>query len=159
MPCSPARLRLLLVLLIADLLLLAGMSRADADATTPGGARITTEEQVGERLTDLTVNSPALGRTAKVRLLTPGGWRGRRPGESWPTLYLLVGGDGNYKAWTEDYGSEIQDLHHLRDGLVVMPEMPLFGFYSDWFNGGWGGPSAVESFHLEEVRPLLERHY
>src|SRR5690242_1177169 len=45
-----------------------------------GGARVVAEEKVGPRRIDLTVASPALGRTAKVRLL-------RR----WPVLYLLHG--------------------------------------------------------------------
>ncbi|MGI3202366.1 alpha/beta hydrolase [Streptomyces sp. GLT-R25] len=132
---------------------------AEATVSAPHGARIIAEEKAGERLVDLTVDSPALGRTAKVRLLTPDGWDRRRPGETWPTLYLLVGGDGNYKAWTEDYDARLQELPALRDVLVVMPEMPLFGFYSDWFNGGEGGPPAVETFHLREVRPLLERRH
>ncbi|WP_328501004.1 esterase family protein [Streptomyces sp. NBC_00457] len=158
MSWSPARLRLLLAFVIADLLLLLAVSEADA-APAPHGARVVAEEQGGNRLVDLTIDSPALGRTAKVRLLTPDGWEQRRHGGSWPTLYLLVGGDGNYRAWTEDYDSGIQDVPELRDVLVVMPEMPLFGFYSDWFNAGAGGPPAVETFHLREVRPLLERHY
>ena len=161
MPWSAARLRTLLALVVADLLLLAAVSATCAEATVsaPHGARIIAEEEAGERLVDLTVDSSALGRTAKVRLLTPDGWEERRPGETWPTLYLLVGGDGNYKAWTEDYDARLQELPELRDVLVVMPEMPLFGFYSDWFNGGEGGPPAVETFHLREVRPLLERRY
>jgi S-formylglutathione hydrolase FrmB len=161
MPWSHGRLRLLLTLAIADLLLLVGVSCTDAEATAPAarGARVIAEEGRGARLVDLTVDSPALGRTAKVRLLTPDGWQDRRPGESWPTLYLLVGGDGNYKAWTEDYDARLRDVPQLRDVLVVMPEMPLFGFYSDWFNAGRGGPPAVETFHLKEMRPLLERHY
>ncbi|MFE3856755.1 hypothetical protein ACFXPN_37175 [Streptomyces griseorubiginosus] len=47
MNCSPARVCLLVVLLIADLLLLAGVSRAEATAATAqGGAGVTAEEQV-----------------------------------------------------------------------------------------------------------------
>lgn len=161
MPWSAARLRTLLALVVADLMLLAAVSATCAQATVsaPHGARIIAEEKAGERLVDLTVDSPALGRTAKVRLLTPDGWDRRRPGDTWPTLYLLVGGDGNHKAWTEDYDAHLQQLPDLRDVLVVMPEMPLFGFYTDWFNSGEGGPPAVETFHLREVRPLLERRY
>lgn len=161
MPWTTARIRLLLALVIADLLLVVGVSRADADATQPApqGARVTAEETVGDRVVDLTLDSPALSRPAKVRLLTPDGWQERRPGDSWPTLYLLVGGDGNHKAWTEDYDARLRDVPQLRDVLVVMPQMPLFGFYTDWYNGGRGGPPAVETFHLKEVRPLLERHY
>ncbi|NGO08701.1 hypothetical protein G5C60_14040 [Streptomyces sp. HC44] len=145
---------------LAAVLLLSGVSAVHAVGSAPQhGARVVAEERAGPRLVDLTIDSPALGRTAKVRLLTPDGWEKRRPGERWPTIYLLVGGDGNYRAWTEDYDSGIQRRPELRDVLVVMPEMPLFGFYSDWFNGGRGGPPAVESFHLREMLPLLERDY
>jgi S-formylglutathione hydrolase FrmB len=123
-------------------------------------ARVVAEAEVGERLVDLVVDSPAMGGEAAVRLLAPEGWeRGRRGGRRWPVLYLLVGGDGNHRAWTEDYDSGIQGDPRLRDVLVVMPGMPLFGFYTNWFNDGEGGPPAVETFHLDEVRPLLERDY
>ncbi|CAM5369394.1 putative protein [Streptomyces alboniger] len=152
--------RSLLGSLASGLLLMLPLSPAagQADAAPPV-ARVIDEDQVGRRLVDLTVESPALDRTAKVRLLTPDGWALRGPHENWPVLYLLVGGDGNYKAWSEDYGVRLRELPELRDVLVVMPEMPLFGFYSDWFNDGDGGPPAVETFHLDEVRPLLERDY
>lgn len=144
----------------AVLLGAAPTARAAATAVPPaGGARVVDERTAGHRLVDLTVDSTALGRQARVRMLTPDGWERRRPGDRWPVLYLLVGGDGNHKAWTEDYEARLQDVPELRDVLVVMPEMPLFGFYSDWWNGGAGGTPAVETFHLEEVRPLLERRY
>ncbi|NGO73342.1 alpha/beta hydrolase, partial [Streptomyces boncukensis] len=120
---------------------------------------VVAEERTGPRQVDLTLDSPALGGEAKVRLLTPEGWEDRRPGDRWPVLYLLVGGDGNYRAWTEDYDAGLDRLPELRDVLVVMPGMPFFGFYTDWHNHGKGGPPAVEFFHLKEVRPLLERHY
>ncbi|WP_432041800.1 hypothetical protein [Streptomyces cadmiisoli] len=160
MPWSPARSRLLLALVIADLLLLATASATGARTTPspPHGARVLLAQDAGDRLVDLTIDSPALGRTATVRSLTPDGWERRRPGQSWPTLYLLVGGDGNHKAWTEDYPVGLTELHELRNVLVVMPKMPLFGFCTDWHNAGRGGPPAVESFHLKEVlpRPGLE---
>lgn len=115
---------------------------------------------MGPRLLDLVIESPALGGRGHVRLLTPVGWERRRPGDRWPVLYLLVGGDGDHKGWTESY-----DFHHgiaraaLRNVLVVMPGMPVYGFYTDWWNGGFGGPPAVESFQLDEVVPLLEQGY
>ncbi|MFE7131247.1 alpha/beta hydrolase [Streptomyces sp. NPDC057638] len=132
------------------------------------------EKYAGRRIVDLTVASPALARDAQVRLLTPRGWHGRgspppraRPGVSsdtaprprhhWPVLWLLPGGDGDHLPWTREYG--IQHLPELWHTLVVMPQMPLFGFCTDWWNGGAGGPPAVEAFHLREVLPLVERHY
>jgi S-formylglutathione hydrolase FrmB len=147
------------VALAAPFLLLSAATATRAEAARPRGARVVAEEKAGPRLVDLTIDSPALGGPGMVRLLTPDGWEGRRPGDRWPVIYLLVGGDGNYTAWTEDYGSGIQDDPRLRNVLVVMPGMPLFGFYTDWFNHGSGGPPAVETFHLHEVRPLLERDY
>ncbi|MFD3919576.1 alpha/beta hydrolase [Streptomyces sp. NPDC058595] len=121
------------------------------------GERVVSERAGASGLVDLTVDSPALGRRAAVRLATPDGWDERRPGDRWPVLYLLPGGDGDHLSWTRDYG--VQDLSELRNVLVVMPEMPLFGFYTNWWNGGAGGPPGVERFHLDEVRPLLEREY
>ncbi|MEV8313967.1 alpha/beta hydrolase family protein [Streptomyces sp. NPDC059900] len=130
---------------------------AAAEGAASSGPAVVREERIASRLVELTLRSPALGREAKVRLLTPDGWERRSPGDRWPVLYLLVGGHGDPEAWTQDYA--VDELAQLRDVLVVMPEMPVFGFYSDWWNQGAGGPPRVESFHLDEVRPLLERHY
>ncbi|WP_258534338.1 alpha/beta hydrolase family protein [Streptomyces sp. PT12] len=130
---------------------------AAAPARGAEGARVVEERGSGERITDLTVSSPALGGEGRVRLLTPEGWEERGAGDSWPVLYLLPGGDGDHLTWTVDF--RIQDLPELRDTVVVMPDMPLFGFYSDWWNGGAGGPPAVATYHLDEVVPLLERRY
>ncbi|MFD0036823.1 alpha/beta hydrolase [Streptomyces anulatus] len=143
----------------ALLLLLPGTAAAAAapPGDRPPGIRVTGERWIGDRLLELTVRSAALEGAGTVRLLTPDGWEDRGRGERWPVLYLLAGGHGDPEAWTEDYA--VERLPHLRDVLVVMPSMPLFGFYSDWWNGGAGGAPRVETFHLDEVRPLLERLY
>ncbi|PXX70806.1 S-formylglutathione hydrolase FrmB [Nocardia tenerifensis] len=116
-----------------------------------------TEERSGERIVDLTVRSTALGGTAPVRLVTPTGWDARTPGRTWPVLYLLPGGDGDHASWTAD--SDVEELPQLRDVLVVIPSMPMFGFYTNWHNAGREDPRQVETFHLDEVIPLLERDY
>ncbi|MEV0122842.1 alpha/beta hydrolase family protein [Streptomyces sp. NPDC050703] len=155
-----ARLRLLGLFTVLTLLgCSVGTATGQPREPVPRVPRVVSQKEVGPRLTDLTLSSPALGRRAEVRLLTPDGWRERGPRDRWPVLYLFVGGDGNHRAWTEDYGARLADVRSLRDVLVVMPEMPLFGFYTDWYNRGEGGPPAVETFHLDEVRPLLERDF
>jgi diacylglycerol O-acyltransferase / trehalose O-mycolyltransferase / mycolyltransferase Ag85 len=121
------------------------------------GARVVAEEQVGPHLVDLTVESPALGRTAKVRLLTPDGWDQRRSSADWPVFYLLHGCCDTYESWTRS--TDVEELAQLRNVLVVMPEGGPVGWYSDWWNHGEGGPPAWEAFHLGELRQLLERHY
>ncbi|WP_049580257.1 alpha/beta hydrolase, partial [Streptomyces sp. SBT349] len=109
------------------------------------------------RLVEVTLDSPALGAEQAVALLTPRGWHRRRPGDTWPVLYLLPGGDGDHRIWVDQHG--VAEIEELRDTLVVMPGMPLFGFHTDWWNHGAGGPPAVETFTLREVLPLMEREY
>ncbi|WP_459247944.1 alpha/beta hydrolase [Streptomyces youssoufiensis] len=119
--------------------------------------RVIEERRLDERLVELTLRSPALGRAIPVALLTPRGWDRRRPGDRWPTLYLLAGGDGDHTMWTGMF--RVQDLAELRDVLVVMPAMPVFGFWTDWWHHGAGGPPRTRTYFLREVVPLVERRY
>ncbi len=114
-------------------------------------ATVVEEKRVGRRLVDLTIQSPALGGKGEVRLLTPDGWDRRRPGQRWPVLYLLAGGDGDHLTFTRDY--HVQDNPRLRDTLVVMPNMPFFGFYSE---ADLGRPGEAAP-HLGRERSLLSR--
>ncbi|MGP4115354.1 alpha/beta hydrolase [Streptomyces sp. 4N509B] len=143
--------------LTAASLLPLGAGAAHADpATRRGRARVVGEKRLDARTLDLTIDSPALGTTATVRLLLPPGWTpGRR--RTWPVLYLLHGAWDDYTSWTRS-----TDVAALTEGtglLVVMPEAGRAGFYSDWWNGGAGGAPRWETFHLGEVRHLLEHGY
>lgn len=131
--------------------------RAAAASHGRPDARVIVERWAGPRLLDLTVRSEALAEPATVRLLVPDGWHDRRPGQRWPVLYLLHGAGGNHADWTTD--ASIQHWPELRRVLVVMPDGGEIGFYSDWYNDGAGGPPRWETFHLDDVRPLLERRY
>ncbi|SOD58382.1 S-formylglutathione hydrolase FrmB [Streptomyces zhaozhouensis] len=128
-----------------------------AGAGGRAACRLVGQRRVGERLVELTLDSPALGTTAPVTLLTPRGWDRRKPGDRWPTLYLLAGGDGDHTTWTSLF--RVQELVQLRVVLVVMPAMPVFGFWTDWWNHGVGGTPRVRSYFLDEVVPLVERDY
>jgi S-formylglutathione hydrolase FrmB len=150
--------------LVASVLLLptaaaAGPMWSGVAAAAPGSTPVVVaEERIGERLVDLTVDSAALGGPATVRLLTPDGWDERRPGDRWPVLYLLHGMFGTHADWTTF--SDVEDLPELRDVLVVMPDGgDPGGYYTDWWNGGRYGAPAWETFHLDEVRAIVERDY
>lgn len=145
------------VLAGAALLGVGGAALPVAAAAAGASARVAGERRVDERLVELTVDSPALGGSSAVALLTPRGWDSRGPGDRWPTLYLLAGGDGDHTAWTTMF--RVQELAELRDVLVVMPGMPLFGFWTDWWNHGEGGVPRVRTYFLREVVPLMERDY
>lgn len=120
------------------------------------GARVVATRQVADRQLDLTVSSPALGTTAPVRLLTPDGWTAGTH-RHWPTLWLLHGCCGDYTSWTS--ATDVAAIPALRHVLVVMPEAGRTGFYSNWWNHGAGGAPAWETFHLTELRQILEHGY
>lgn len=146
---------------LAGVAVAGGSSSAAVAAVPPdraaGGAQVVAEQVVGPRLVDLTIQSPALGATGKVRLLTPDGWAGRARGTHWPVLYLLHGCCDSYLSWTRS--TDVASIPELRDVLVVMPEGGAAGWYSDWWNFGAGGAPRWETFHLTELRKILERDY
>jgi diacylglycerol O-acyltransferase / trehalose O-mycolyltransferase len=125
-------------------------------AIADDGARVIAEETVGPRMVDLTIDSPALGTTVKVRLVLPSRWSATSK-RTWPVLYLLHGAGADYAAWSGV--SDVAALTENRDVLVVMPEGGRAGFYSDWWNFGLGGTPGWETFHLTELRQILERGY
>ena len=122
------------------------------------GARIVKVETLDDRTRDLTIESPAVG-TAMVRLLLPRTFASR-PEARFPVLYLLHGGGGEYTDWTQNTTVEADTAP--TDLLVVMPAASssgLDGWYTDWAEGGTCGPRLWETFHLTELRQLLERNW
>jgi diacylglycerol O-acyltransferase/trehalose O-mycolyltransferase len=123
-------------------------------AASSGRATVVSERMLSDRLVELVVRSTALRAEAGVRLLLPKDWN-TKPGKKWPTLYLLHGcctvRDGHVE-WTtySDVAEYTADLN----ALIVMPEGGDVGFYSDWLAG-----PAWETFHLTELRQLLEQRY
>jgi diacylglycerol O-acyltransferase/trehalose O-mycolyltransferase len=141
------------VWLVLALLVGACGSRAETTAPAP---RVVDEQRVGPRLLDIEIRSPALGATVKVRLLTPRDWAPDAP-RRWPVLYLLHGCCDTYESWARS--TRIEQMPRLRHVLVVMPEGGKVGFYSNWIGrDGRTGP-AWETFHLSELRRILERDY
>jgi S-formylglutathione hydrolase FrmB len=146
---------------LAGTALPAGAATAPA-AAPPGpvaaddGAHVVAEQWLDARMVDLTIDSPAMAAAEQVRLLVPPDWNAR-PHERWPVLYLLHGCCDSYVSWTRS--TDVEQLTAGTDVLVVMPEAGADGFYSDWWNGGSGGPPRWETFHLTELRQILERGY
>lgn len=118
------------------------------------GASVVGEQWLDDRLLELTVRSEAVGRDVGVRLLLPPDWD-RLPHHRWPTLYLLHGccdGDTGFRSWTNN--TDVEELSASTNVLIVMPEAGPAGFYSDWLSG-----PEWETFHLRELRRILEREY
>jgi diacylglycerol O-acyltransferase / trehalose O-mycolyltransferase len=155
--CGPAGLLALLTVGLVACTAPGGSSHRPQAAERPNRpARVIAVQTLGPRLRDLTIDSPALGRRAKVRLLLPRRFAAE-PARRWPVLWLLHGCCDNYQSWTRS--TDLEDLAGVAGVLVVMPEAGQVGFYSDWYNGGHGGPPRWETFHLTELRELLERDW
>ncbi|GAA4430022.1 alpha/beta hydrolase family protein [Actinokineospora soli] len=132
---------------------------ARTSAVADEGARVLTETRVGERILDLEVSSPALGgKTGMVRLLLPRGYD-TQPDRTWPVLYLLHGccEDEDYKSWTAY--TDVEEFTADKDALVVLPTDGPAGMYSAWWNWGRTPTPDWETFHVTEVRQILERGY
>ncbi|MDI5979423.1 alpha/beta hydrolase [Amycolatopsis magusensis] len=135
-------------------LTLAGFAVATPAVADSGRATVLEERLLGDRLVELVVRSPALDADVGVRLLLPKNFEAE-PGKRWPALYLLHGccsaAEGHVE-WTtySDVAEYTEDL----GALIVMPEAGDVGFYSDWLSG-----PAWETFHLTELRRLLEQRY
>jgi diacylglycerol O-acyltransferase / trehalose O-mycolyltransferase len=113
--------------------------------------RVSETVELGARVRDVTIESPALGFAAAVRLLLPTAFDAE-PQRRWPVLYLLHGCCDSYDSWTRS--TDIEDLTAASDLIVVMPEGGRAGFYSDWREG-----PQWERFHVHELHQVLEQDY
>lgn len=115
------------------------------------------ERFLGPHVVEVDVRSEALGRTVTVRLLTPKDWTPNSV-RTWPTLYLLHGGDATPSIWTDRTG--IAALALESGVLVVLPEGGRAGFYTEWRRPDQHGTAPNwERFHLVELRNLIEQRY
>ena len=122
------------------------------------GARIVGIQTIDGRTRDLTVESPAVG-TVMVRLLLPSTFADQ-PTARFPVLYLLHGGGGEYTDWTTN--TDVEAFTAPTRLLVVMPAAvtsTMGELGTDRPHGGTGGSTAWETFHLTELRQLLERNW
>lgn len=108
-----------------------------------------------KRQFDFTINSKALGRKAKVRVLVPRNWK-RTAKRTWPVLYAYHGGRDTYVSWTRS--TNIEAWAWKYDVMVVMPAGDN-GSYTNWWNGGKRGIPKWETFHTLEVKQLVERNF
>ncbi|WP_083983801.1 alpha/beta hydrolase [Actinomadura hibisca] len=123
--------------------------------TAETGAKVVKVQKTATRQYDVSVQSPALGSTQKVRMLVPPSWRAGAQ-RTWPVVYVFHGGNDSYVSWTRS--TDIASLAARYDVIVAMPEGSN-GSYTDWYNDGKGGIPKWETFHTTEVRQLLERNF
>lgn len=138
----------------------AGLPASESARVATPTARVVAEKPLSPRLRELTIESPAMGGKAYARVLLPTGFR-QHPNRTWPVLYLLHGccdvDPAGYRGWTVK--TDVERLTARANLIVVMPQGDFAGFYSDWVNHDAGGPPSYETFHLIELRRILESRY
>jgi S-formylglutathione hydrolase FrmB len=149
-PPAPAEVRpLLLVLALAALT--AGPAHAAAR-----DIELVDSEQLTPRLSELTLRTPALEDDTHVRVLLPEGYDAAAA-RRYPVLYLLHGCCDDYRSWSDKgHAEQVVGAQPL---IVVMPDGGQAGFYSNWHNGGAGGPPRWESYHVRQLVPWIDAHY
>lgn len=117
---------------------------------------VVSDDALTARLREVIVNSPAVGAETPLRVLLPADYDANAP-EPYPVLYLLHGAGDDYTSWTRriDLESITPDLRVV----IVMPNAGRYGWYSNWYNNGAGGPPRWEDHHIRELIPWVERTY
>lgn len=129
----------------------------NANAATTNPAKVSGEKWRDSRTLDLTVKSPSIeGWSKQVRLLLPPNWS-KNSQRTWPTLWLLHGGVGNYEDWTKN--TDVAKLTAGHDVIVVMPDTSWCSAYSDWWNYGKYGQPAWETYLTKELPQILQSTY
>lgn len=121
------------------------------------GARMVDVQVVDARTRDVTIESPAVG-TVQVRLLLPDG-HGDGTRATFPVLTLLHGGGGDHLDWPEL--TDVAAITAPTGLLVAMPDAAssdLGTRIADPSLVG-EGPPDWETFHVVELRELLERNW
>ena len=127
-----------------------------APGRASGGLAEVSRTQVTSRLLELSMTTPALPGTTKVRVLLPTGYTASS--RRYPVLYLLNGGGGSYLDWTESGAAE-----RLTAGaplIVVMPDGGTGGNYTDWYGTDQNGfTPRWETFHVGQLLPWIDAHF
>nr|WP_307630387.1 alpha/beta hydrolase family protein [Nocardia vaccinii] len=125
---------------------------AGTASASPGRAGIVSVQNVGDRLQNVTVFSPAMDKPVLLQVI-----RAADTGRPRPTMYLLNGSQGgpNGSGW----GTETDEVNFLRgkDVNVVNPIGGASSYYTDWVRDDPVlGRNKWQTFLNDELPPVIE---
>jgi S-formylglutathione hydrolase FrmB len=126
-----------------------------AQAEEPDPARITEERRLGPRVIELTIETPAFAEPTHVDVDLPTGYEAE-PERRWPVSYFLAGTMNTYASFNSVVGGV--ELTKEFPSIVVSPN-GASGYWSDWWNGGAGGPPEYETFVVDQLIPLIDARF
>jgi S-formylglutathione hydrolase FrmB len=138
---------------------IAAVSASSAATAAAEPISVTREQRLDRRLIEFGLETKALASETNLRVLLPDGYDSSN--KRYPVLYLLHGCcdydvDGS-QAWTTH--GEVQQATAGKPLIVVMPAGGRAGFYTDWFNGGAGGPPEYETYHVKQLIPWVDSRF
>jgi S-formylglutathione hydrolase FrmB len=125
-----------------------------ASGADPDGARVVAEQRLGANRVELTIQTPAFAAPTRVQVVFPAGYDAQSA-RRWPVTYYLHGAQGDEKRFNEWYGDLIRNF----PSIVVAPQGGTIGFYSDWYNGGAGGPPMYETYDVDQLVTLIDARF
>lgn len=141
------RLRAGVALAVAAALVVPAPAFASRLVTWTTASRFVDPSKVG-------FNGPAdRPKRLRVNVLLPDGYDGKR---RFPVLFLLHGHGDAYDSWADRGHGDVANVARSLGAVIVMPEAAR-GWYTNWWNGGRRGAPAWESYHLDELIPLVEQ--
>lgn len=102
------------------------------------------------RLREESVQSAALGRTMKYRVLLPGGYDATQ--QRYPVLYLLHGLGGDYTDWTTR--SNLAEYSRALPLIIVMPDAG-----NGWYTNAADGSARVEDYVFTDLPADVVKKY
>ncbi|MDN4526310.1 alpha/beta hydrolase [Fictibacillus fluitans] len=118
--------------------------------------RVVSDTALTERLHEIVLDSPALGKQTPLRVLLPKDYD-EHAKKKYPVLYMLHGCCGDYKSWT--VAGDIENMTKDLPLVIVMPDAGRGGSYSNWYNNGSYGKPQWEDYHIKELIPWVEQAY
>ena len=118
------------------------------------GAQIVAEKPLDGGGVELTIETSAFAAPTRVEVFLPDGYDAD-PKRRWPVTYYLHGAQGDQARFAAWFG----DLIGEHPSIVVAPDGGQFGFYSDWHNGGAGGPPMYETYFIDQLIPLIDARF
>lgn len=144
------------VVVCACVLVIFGVLGAPAAAAPPEapGARIVAERPLPDNGVELTIATQAFSAPTNVEVYLPAGYNSD-PSRRWPVTFYLHGAQGDQARFHAWYGDLIKDFQ----SILISPDGGQIGFYSDWYNGGAGGPPMYETYDIDQLIPLIDARF
>ena len=104
----------------------------------------------------LEINSQAMNKVLKAVVITPKNYKKSK--KNYPVVYLLHGGSGNYKNWTQLTPDKtlVSRMADTYDVIIVTPDGGTSSYY---FDSPLLKESQYETFISKEVREKVEGSY